>query len=355
MLEQTITARKPDTGDHPQSYGIIAQAQPAPPPPQLLGESSLIQALRLQVAQFARSSHPVLIEGETGTGKELVAVGLHAQSPRAHAPFLAINCASLCADLLETQLFGHARGVFTGAVTSRAGFFEAAGEGGLFLDEIGELPLGLQSKLLRVLESGEYYRLGETRPRTSRSRIIASTNRPLGQAVRRGEFREDLYHRLGVLVIAVPPLRERGEDCLLLLDHFRKVHFPDVDPFALDEGARRLLKDYRFPGNVRELRNLAIRLGARIPGKTITAAELGAELDGQLLSTGDAGADRLQEEARCDLLKGNFCLEGALREYEKLHIKAALEISRGNLSRAARLLGINRTTLYYRLARLSVE
>jgi DNA-binding NtrC family response regulator len=359
MSEQSTTALKPKTrdrfpvDDYPLtvgSSGRVLQEHIV----KLLGESPAIRTLRSLVEQFADTPFPVLIEGETGSGKELVAKGLHTKSPRANAPFLAINCASFCPELLDAQLFGHSKGAFTGATSGRAGFFEAAGNGSLFLDEIGDMHLGLQSKLLRVLENGEYYRLGETRTRISRARIIASTNRHLKQSVRSGEFRQDLYHRLGVLTINVPPLRERGEDCQLLLDHFRLKYFTTCGPFALDDEARRLLREYSFPGNVRELRNLAIRLGAKFPGTTVSAGELSAELECHFITAGNISDARLHDQVQREFLMGNFQLDSALREYEKRYINAALEISRGNLSRAARLLGINRTTLYSRLARLSI-
>ncbi len=175
----------------------------------LLGESPAITTLHQLIDQFSDTPFPVLIEGESGSGKELVAKYTHDKSARSDAPFLTINCAAFTAELLEVQLFGNVKGAFTGAVANRAGFFEDAGEGSLFLDEIGELPLSLQSKLLRVLESGEFYRLGETSARVSKARIIAATNRDLKEAVRKGEFRQDLYHRISVLTVHIPPLRER--------------------------------------------------------------------------------------------------------------------------------------------------
>jgi DNA-binding NtrC family response regulator len=321
----------------------------------LLGESHAIVTLHSLIGQFADTPYPVLIQGESGSGKELVARELHDRSQRALLPFLSINCAAFPKELLEAQLFGHARGAFTGAVQDRSGFFEDAGDGSLFLDEIGDMPLDLQAKLLRVLENGEYYRLGETQARQSRARVIAATNRDLREEVRRGAFRQDLYHRLGVLTIEVPPLRERDGDCLILLDNFREMYAAGAAPFRLDEEARRFLLQYPFPGNVRELRNIVIRLGAKYPGRNVGLEQLGAEVETDFTShfPEDAAADG--EFVERELQGRNFSLDERIGEWERRYITTALRLSGGNLSRAARLLGINRTTLYSRIQRLSIR
>jgi DNA-binding NtrC family response regulator len=318
----------------------------------LLGRSATMQTLRALVQQFARTPYPVLIEGESGTGKELVARALHDESDRADKPFVAVNCAAFTGDLLESQLFGHARGAFTGAEGAKAGFFEQAGAGTLVLDEIGEFPLPLQAKLLRVLESGEYYRIGETEPRSARVRVVAATNRDLREEVRAGRFRQDLFHRLSVLTLRVPPLRERDQDCLLLLDHFRQQY---AVGFRLSAEAQALLRGYAFPGNVRELRNIVIRLGAKYAGREVSVRELEGELElnpvaAPLADTGDF--DQLAEQG---MRAYGFTLETALADWERRYINAALRISGGNLSKAARLLGMNRTTLYSRLQRLAIH
>jgi len=333
----------------------LAEDEVSPGEGNLLGESPAIRTLHEIIGQFADTPFPVLLEGESGTGKELVARYIHGKSSRANAPFLTINCAAFSPELLEAQLFGHARGAYTGATTSRSGFFEDASDGSLVLDEIGEMPLALQSKLLRVLENGEYYRLGETQVRTSRARIIAATNRDLQEETKAGRFRKDLYHRLTVLTITVPPLRERGEDCLLLLEHFKRLYAVNNRPFELDRQAAGRLREYSFPGNVRELRNIAIRLSSKYPGKKVGPGELEAELEtGSFnIDTARAGADT--EAIRRQLLEGEFSLEDALNEQEKNYIIHAIEISGGNLSKAARYLGINRTTLYSRMQRLSIK
>ena len=326
----------------------------------LIGESLPMQRLRLQLAQYADLGFPVLIEGESGSGKDIVASRcLHQQTARHDQPFLALNCAAISPSLVEPTLFGHARGAFTGAATAKAGYFEEAGEGTLFLDEIGELPSDLQPKLLRVLENGEYQRVGETQTRTSRARIVAATNRDLRQEVRAGRFRADLYHRLSVFTISVPPLREMGRDRLLLLDHFRRLYAAQAQcqPFALDPAAEALWLAYGFPGNVRELRNIVIRLTARHPGQMVEPDQLLAEFD-----TSDdvdrssraavvennheqrmqAALKHLQTAARIDL-------DATLAAWERGYIEAALELCAGNVSGAARRLGINRTTLYNRM------
>ena len=320
----------------------------------LLGESDEIKALHQSIKQFAETPFPVLIQGESGSGKELVARYLHDQSPREKSPFLTINCAAISADLLEAQLFGHEKGAFTGATTSRAGFFEDAGDGSLFLDEIGDLPLNLQSKLLRVLENGEYYRLGETHPRYSNARIIAATNRELREEVRSGKFRADLYHRLSVLTINVPPLRERENDCLILLEHFKNLYAMGNETFTLEQAAIDCLKNYTFPGNVRELRNIVIRLSAKYPGRKVSLIALREELETEVPEL-EHDSQVVTEALEQELLEKKFRLDEKLSDWEKLYITTALKISGGNLSKAARLLGINRTTLYSRIQRLSIE
>jgi DNA-binding NtrC family response regulator len=310
---------------------------------ELLGDSAAMDELRSQIIRYADTPFPVLIQGESGTGKELVAQLLHYQSEHAAEPFVSVNCAAFTPELLEAQLFGHAKGAFTGATNARAGFFEDTGSGTLLLDEVGEFPLGLQPKLLRVLENGEYYRVGETRPRIAEARIIAATNRDLLEEIRAGSFRHDLYHRLSVLTINVPPLRDRGDDSLMLMEHFRALYAEKVPPFVLDgQGVERWSR-YTFPGNVRELRNIVIRLGAKYPGAGIGLTELEAEFDSQSQVDGES----IQE-----LNAGGFRLDEILSSWEQRYIEAALKLADGNLSEAARLLGVNRTTLYSKIQRL---
>jgi len=313
----------------------------------LLGDSVAMQELRAQILRYADTPFPVLVHGESGTGKELVAKMLHEQGERAGRPFLSLNCAAFTPDLLEAQLFGHARGAFTGATSARAGFFEEAGDGTLLLDEVGEFPLELQPKLLRVLENGEYYRIGETRPRQANARVVAATNRDLQTEIHAGRFRHDLFHRLGVLAIAVPALRARGRDRLLLLDHFRELYAGKVASFSLDDDAERRWMEYSFPGNVRELRNIVIRLGAKHPGARVGLTEVEAELD--------SAAESTDPDSLAALGSAEFRLDDILSSWEQRYIDAALRLADGNLSEAARLLGVNRTTLYGKIQRLSRE
>ena len=322
----------------------LCQRREEPEQVRLLGDGPAMEQLRDQACRFADTPFPILIQGESGTGKELVAELLHRQSAHAARPFLTINCAAFTAELLEAQLFGHAKGAFTGASSAKAGFFEEASEGTLFLDEIGEFPLALQPKLLRVLENGEFYRIGETKPRTSGARIVAATNRDLLEEIREGRFRHDLYHRLSVLSIDVPPLRDRAGDSVQLLEHFRAMYASKVAPFSLDEASTERWLKYTFPGNVRELRNIVIRLGAKFPGQHIGLTELEPELDGQ---------SEVDEHTIQELGAGGFRLDEILDSWEQRYIDAALKLSGGNLSEAARLLGVYRTTLYSKIQRLS--
>jgi len=319
-------------------------ALPAEPDADFVGASPALAKLKSQIAQFAAAPYPVLIEGESGSGKELVAMRLHRLSPRAGRPYFSLNCAAISPQLVEPTLFGYVKGAFTGAGSNKAGFFEDAADGTLFLDEIGELPLDMQAKLLRVLENGEYQRVGETQRRTARCRVIAATNRDLRRAVREGAFRADLYHRLSVFKLGVPPLRELDHDKLLLLDHFRRL---SEKPFELDEAAAARWLRYDFPGNVRELRNIVIRLCAKYPGQRLSAAELEPELDLEI-EIKDKSA--IVEQALRQLERGGqFDLDQTLKAWERGYIEAALRLTRGNVSQAAKLLGINRTTLYSRM------
>jgi DNA-binding NtrC family response regulator len=330
-----------------------ATREAAPEVSELIGASVPMEKLRSQIAQFAPSPFPVLIEGESGSGKELVAQSLHRLSTRAARPFLALNCAALAPTLIEATLFGHAKGAFTGATAAKPGYFEDAQDGSLFLDEIGELPLEMQAKLLRVIENGEFQRLGETQRRLSRARVITATNRDVRLAVRQGSFRADLFHRLSVLSLQVAPLRELERDKLALLEHFGRLYARQsgVPAFVLDERAQERWLRYAFPGNVRELRNIVIRLITKYAGQRVGVAELEPELDLEAAlpaSGGDAGA--LIEQAQRQLERGGaFDLDQTLKAWERGYIEAALRLTRGNVSQAAKLLGINRTTLYSRM------
>ncbi len=324
----------------------------------IVGAGPAITKLHQQISQYASARFPVLIEGESGSGKELVALSLHKQGPREGKPYLALNCAAISPSLVEPTLFGYVKGAFTGANASRSGYFEDAHEGTLFLDEIGELPLELQAKLLRVLENGEFQRVGETQSRVSNARVLAATNRDLRQEVRTGRFRTDLYHRLTVFSILVPPLRELGEDKAKLLEHYSGLyaHQSNVQPFKLAPDSFELWMQYGFPGNVRELRNIVIRLSTKYPGQTINSEQLLSEFDWEdsISTAPEVGPAKdfkgSVEAARKHLqTKKGFLLDEALRDLERSYVEAALDITRGNLSQAAKLLGIHRTTLYSRM------
>ena len=317
----------------------------------LIGDSPSMTGLRAQIKQLADTDFPVLVVGESGTGKELIATSLHRESKRSQHPNVAVNCAAFSDELLASQLFGHAKGAFTGATNEHCGFFAEAGEGTLFLDEVGEMSFTLQSNLLRVIDSGEYYRVGESKPRNAKARIIAASNKNLLDEVRAGRFREDLYYRLCVLSIETPPLRERSQDKLSLFDYFQDIYSGKVPTFTLDDDAQKIWLAYSFPGNVRELRNIIVRLGTKYPGQKISPQQLGDELEGaEVISSLSAGNSLNDCAAR--LKEGGFDLDEYTQTIEWAYIKAALQICDGNLSHASKLLNVNRTTLYSKVQRL---
>jgi len=336
---------------------LLARAleAPAADDADLAGDSPALGKLKSQIAQFAAAPYPVLIEGESGSGKEMAARSLHRLSPRASRPYLTLNCAAIAPTLVEPTLFGYVKGAFTGAATNKSGYFEDAQDGTLLLDEIGELPLELQAKLLRVLENGEYQRVGETQRRVAGCRVIAATNRDLRREVKQGGFRADLYHRLSVFTLSVPPLRDMEGDKLALLEHFRRLAAAQAgsQPFELDAAATAGWQRYDFPGNVRELRNIVIRLATKYPGQRLSPAELEPELDleAPALAIAGQGAGAIAEQALRQLERaGSFNLDDTLKAWERGYIEAALRLTRGNVSQAAKLLGVNRTTLYSRMS-----
>jgi DNA-binding NtrC family response regulator len=338
---------------HQQLYEV-EQNKFIQPSDEFVGECLSIDAIRKQIMQFADSPFPVLITGDSGTGKEIIAKLLHSSGARKPEPYMVINCAAIAPELLEAQLFGHRKGAFTGAEKEHNGFFIEVGKGTLFLDEVGELPISLQSKLLRVLESGEFYRVGETQQQLTKARIVAATNKNLVEEVAKGDFRADLYHRLSILNVQMPSLCDREEDKLLLLDHFQAIYSETVPPFALDEEARELWVAYDFPGNVRELRNIVIRLGTKYPGEKVSRQHLKAELETRL------SANNLQESTQHfsdeyitgQIQSGDFKLDDIVGEVESRCIRLALELYDNNVSKAANALHINRTTLYSRVNKL---
>lgn len=342
---------------HHQRLHEIDQRRDAQKTVSMVGDSVVMQVVNNQISQFADSPFPVLIEGASGTGKELVARALHENSKRSNEPYMAINCAAIAPELLEAQLFGHSKGAFTGAMQEHKGFFIEIGKGTLLLDEIGELPMTLQGKLLRVIESGEFYRIGETTELHSQARIIAATNKILSEEVKKDSFRNDLYHRLSILNIELPALNLRGDDVFLLLNTFIETYADTVSPFVLDDGARELWQQYDYPGNVRELRNIVIRLGTKYPGQSVNKDQLIAEMETQLSATALAeNATSVSDEMISQKIQaGEFDLDNLLTEIESRSIRIALEMNENNVSKAAKALKINRTTLYSRVQKLGSD
>ena len=322
----------------------------------IITRSASMRAVFRSLKHALESKVPVLVRGESGTGKELVAKAVHRGSPRRNGPFVAVNCAGIPDTLLEAELFGYERGAFTGAVGRKPGRFDMAQRGSLLLDEIGEMDPSLQAKLLRVLQESEYQRLGGVETLKADVRIVSATNRNLEEEVARGRFREDLYYRLAVFTVELPPLRERHGDVPLLVDHFvsrasvaENKRVEGVEPMALE-----LLETYSFPGNVRQLENViahgvvaatgpVLRM-ADLPGSFLRAVQL--ERDGQARPTSIPRGSSSAGVARQSNPDGPF---PTLAEVEWRHCQAALERSGGNKAEAARLLGVSRMTLYRKL------
>ena len=328
------------------------------PIPELLGTAPAMQQVFRGIGRLSRSSVTVLITGESGTGKELVARALHEHSPRAGKPFVALNTAAIPGELLESELFGHERGAFTGADARRHGRFEQADGGTLFLDEIGDMSTPLQTRLLRVLAEGEFYRVGGQTPIQVDVRVIAATHQDLQARVAQGLFREDLYHRLNVIRLPLPPLRERAEDIPLLLRHYLRAaaHELDVDVKALAPQAERALAAYGWPGNVRELVNLCRRLSVLAPGSEIRAEDLPQEIVAGTTVPQIEWQRTLAAWAERAAVSGEGALlDLALPQFERILIRAALKQTRGHRQEAAKLLGWGRNTLTRKLKELSME
>src|SRR5687767_2521847 len=313
---------------------------------EIVGRSDVIQEVFRLVDQVAPARSTVLITGESGTGKELIAKAIHEQSPRIAKTFVTVNSSNIPSELLESELFGHTRGAFTGAVAAKKGLFEVADGGSIFLDEIGDIPPETQARLLRVIQEREFTPLGDTTPRKVDVRIVAATNIDLREAVRQGTFREDLYYRLAVVPIELPPLRERREDVLPLAQHFIRKYNEENDREVSDQIAPdvlALLEAYSWPGNVRELENTIERAVVIAPGDEITKECLRPEISDPQ-SVAASSHDGSSTNAVQDIGRGvNFYDE--VRRFEIDLIRRALERTGGHQSRAARLLGMNATTL----------
>ena len=324
--------------------------------PEIYGSSAAMQAVRELIARVAPTGATVLITGETGTGKELVARAIHKNSPRASKPFVAVNCAAFTETLLESELFGHEKGAFTGADRARQGLFEAAHQGTLFLDEVAEMSPAAQAKLLRVVTDGQVLRLGNTQPRKVDVRLLAATHRDLAQRVNEGLFRQDLYYRLAVVPIAILPLRERREDIAVLSELFvRQMALELKQPKrTLMPQALAKLRSYDFPGNVRELRNLIERASILSSG-----SELGAENfpvpPSRDRSAAPGGPADSQSVSLADVLPEVDDLRNFLAEAEKALILRTLKSTHGAQAEAARRLGISRSDLGYKIAKYGIS
>jgi two-component system nitrogen regulation response regulator GlnG len=332
--------------------------EPLPQAPEMLGHAPAMQEVFRAIGRLSQSSVTVLITGESGTGKELVARALHRHSARASKPFIAINTAAMPKDLLESELFGHERGSFTGAQQQRRGRFEQAEGGTLFLDEIGDMPAELQTRLLRVLSDGSFYRVGGHQQMKVNVRVIAATHQNLEQRVREGSFREDLYHRLNVIRLRLPSLRERSEDIPLLARHFLAASARQlgVDPKRLSDEALAQLARLDFPGNVRQLENLCHWLTVMAAGQVIEAVDLPAELRDQPAGAASDWIGALELEAERRLARGDTGILDALgRQFEKALIARALARTGGRRIEAANLLGMGRNTITRKIQELGIE
>ena len=341
-----------------------AGAVPAPPPAEIIGSAPAMQEVFRAIGRLSKSHMTVLLTGESGTGKELVARALHRHSPRASRPFIALNTAAIPRDLLESELFGHERGSFTGATGQRTGRFEQANGGTLFLDEIGDMPAELQTRLLRVLAEGEFYRVGGHQPVKVDVRVIAATHQDLEKRVEEGGFREDLFHRLNVIRLQLPSLRERKEDIPELANHFLRITAQEVDiePKRLSPGALAAFRAYSWPGNVRQLENVCRRVSIMAPSQVIEEADLPRELIEATPSA--AGSDRLGQDWELALRRwaehhtsvSNLpVLEDALPKFERTMILFALARTQGRRHDAAKLLGWGRNTLTRKIKELGMD
>ena len=311
----------------------------------IIGKSAPMQQIFDLITRVAPTRSTVLIQGESGTGKELVAKAIHASSTRSEAPFIAVNCGNIPSDLLESEMFGHVRGAYTGATNSKKGLFEVADGGTLFLDEVATISMEIQAKLLRVIQEREFRRLGGLENLKVDVRIIAATNIDLQNAVRDGTFRDDLYYRLNVIALKIPPLRERAEDISLLAEHFMR-RFTDEngrESCTMDPGAMKILLDYDWPGNVRELENVIERAVVLTQGKVITT-----DLFPKTLTT-------TLSETSIRFPSDGLPLRERVANFEKALILAALEKTDWNQKKAAQLLSVNATTLSEKLKRLKIK
>ncbi len=329
------------------------------PVPEILGQAPAMQEVFRAIGRLAQSNATVLITGESGSGKELVARALHRHSQRASGPFIALNTAAIPKDLLESELFGHERGAFTGAAAQRRGRFEQADGGTLFLDEIGDMPSELQTRLLRVLSDGQFYRVGGHTPIKVNVRVFAATHQDLEVRVREGLFREDLFHRLNVIRLRLPALRERREDIPLLVRHFMQKSARElgVEAKGVSETALKTLVNLSWSGNVRQLENVSHYLTVMAPGQVVEVGDLPADLmQGKTVQTGGDWLQGLAAEASARLARGEAAILDALtQDYEKTLIEVALRHTGGRRIEASHLLGWGRNTLTRKIHELGMD
>jgi two-component system nitrogen regulation response regulator GlnG len=344
-----------------ESRRSTAEEAPAPEAeaPDILGLAPAMQEVFRAIGRLAQSHATVLITGESGTGKELVARALHRHSPRAAKAFIAINTAAIPKELLESELFGHERGAFTGAQSMRRGRFEQAEGGTLFLDEIGDMPADLQTRLLRVLSDGQFYRVGGHTPLAANVRVIAATHQDLESRVKQRLFREDLYHRLNVIRLRLPSLRERRDDIPLLVRHFLAKSARDlgVDGKRLTDAAIAFLAAHEWPGNVRQLENVCHWLTVMAPGQVVDVNDLPPELRSEPAGGGESDWRRaLERDVTARLARGEVGIaDGLTREFESALISRALQHTGGRRIEAASLLGIGRNTLTRKVQDLKID
>jgi two-component system, NtrC family, nitrogen regulation response regulator GlnG len=328
--------------------------------PEIIGQAPAMQEVFRAIGRLSRSHATVLINGESGSGKELVATALHRHSPRADNPFIAINTAAIPKDLLESELFGHERGAFTGAQAARRGRFEQADNGTLFLDEIGDMPADLQTRLLRVLSDGQFYRIGGHQPIKVNVRVIAATHQNLEERVKQGLFREDLFHRLNVIRLRLPALRERREDIPLLAKYFLQQSAVNlgVDAKVLSPDALKYLSTVNWSGNVRQLENVCHWLTVMAPGQNIDVADLPPELkeSGAKTISNNSWQEALAQEVTDALNRGEQgILDSITKDFERVMIKKALQHTDGRRIEAATQLGMGRNTLTRKIQELGIE
>jgi two-component system nitrogen regulation response regulator GlnG len=329
------------------------------PVPEILGQAPAMQEVFRAIGRLSQSHATVLITGESGSGKELVARALHRHSPRATGPFIALNTAAIPKDLLESELFGHERGAFTGAAAQRRGRFEQADGGTLFLDEIGDMPAELQTRLLRVLSDGQFYRVGGHTPMKVNVRVIAATHQDLEERVHENMFREDLFHRLNVIRLRLPALRERREDIPLLVRHFMQKSARELgmDAKGVSDSALKTLVNLPWSGNVRQLENVCHYLTVMAPGQVVEVGDLPTDLmQGTVAQAGGDWLQALAAEASARLARGDAAILGELtQDYEKTLIEVALRHTGGRRIEASHLLGWGRNTLTRKIHELGMD